>query len=96
VRDQVRDKLGFVFEELGEQQVKNLTRPVRVYACRPGALADPPAARVPPATSISQPIAQRQSIVVLPFANLGRDPAQQYFTDGITEDRRPISRGSRT
>jgi TolB-like protein len=86
VRDQVRDKLGFVFEDLGEQQVKNLTRPVRVYACRPGALADPPAARVPPATSISQPIAPRLSIVVLPFANLGSDPEQQYFTNGITED----------
>ena len=86
VRDQVRDKLDYDFQDMGEQQVKNLTRPVRVYACRPGALADPPAARVPPATSISQPIAPRLSIVVLPFANLGSDPEQQYFTNGITED----------
>jgi adenylate cyclase len=86
VRDQVRDNLGFVFEDLGEQQVKNLTRPVRVYAWRPGTLADPPAAKVPPATSILQPIAPRLSIVVLPFANLGSDPEQQYFADGITED----------
>ena len=49
-------------------------------------MADPPAAKVPPATSILQPIAPRLSIVVLPFANLGSDPQQQYFADGITED----------
>jgi adenylate cyclase len=87
VRDQVRDKLDYGFEDLGEQQVKNIARPVRVYALRPEA-ADPPAARgVPPATSNSQPsVAPRLSIVVLPFANLSDDREQQYFADGITED----------
>jgi TolB-like protein len=60
---------------------------VRVYALHPQALADPPAARVPPATSFSLPIvAPRLSIVVLPFANLSSDPEQGYFADGITED----------
>jgi TolB-like protein/class 3 adenylate cyclase len=87
VRDQVRDKLDFAFENLGEQNVKNIARPVRVYALRPDAIADPRVARVPSATAISQPIvAPRLSIVVLPFANLSNDPEQGYFADGITED----------
>ena len=72
---------------MGEQSVKNIARPVRVYALRPEAVADLPASSVPPATSISQPaVAPRLSIVVLPFANLSNDPEQQYFADGITED----------
>jgi adenylate cyclase len=87
VRDQVRDKLDFAFEEMGEQSVKNIARPVRVYALRPGAVADLPAPSVPSAPAISQPaVAPRLSIVVLPFANLSNDPEQQYFADGITDD----------
>ena len=87
VRDQVRDKLDFAFEEMGEQQVKNIARPVRAYAWRPGAATSPASARVSPATPISPPfVAPRLSIVVLPFANLSNDPQQQYFADGITED----------
>jgi hypothetical protein len=87
VRDQIRDKLSYPFEDMGEQRVKNIARPVRVYALRPEAVADLPALKVPPGTSISQPaIAPRLSIVVLPFTNLSDDPEQQYFADGITED----------
>ena len=131
VRDQIRDKFPFPLEDLGEQSVKNIVRPVRVYALRPEAIADLPASSMPivlprrrpaagiaiaavagaalvlavgawwlwpatklsrtpelvGATSISQPrVAPRLSIVVLPFANLGDDPKQQYFADGITED----------
>jgi adenylate cyclase len=87
VRDQVRDRLDFAFEDLGEQQVKNIARPVRVYAFRPKAIADLPAPSVLPVPPISQPaVAPRLSIVVLPFTNLGNDPEQQYFADGITED----------
>jgi TolB-like protein/Tfp pilus assembly protein PilF len=87
VRDHIRDKLGYPFEDLGEQSVKNIARPVRVYALRCEVVAEFPAASVTPATSISQPIvAPRLSIVVLPFANLSNDPEQQYFADGITED----------
>jgi TolB-like protein/class 3 adenylate cyclase/Tfp pilus assembly protein PilF len=86
VRDQIRDKLPYPFEDLGEQQVKNIARPVRVYALRQGAVADLPAASVPSAPLISQPaVAPRLSIVVLPFANLSNDPEQQYFVDGIAE-----------
>ena len=86
VRDQVRDRLDFAFEERGEQQLKNIARPVRVYALRTEALAGPLAPRAPAAPPISQPVAPRLSIVVLPFANLSNDPEQQYFADGITED----------
>jgi class 3 adenylate cyclase len=87
VRDQIRDKLPYAFEDLGEQSVKNITRPVRVYALRPEAVADLPAPSVLPIPPISQPaIVPRLSIVVLPFANLSNDPEQQYFADGITED----------
>jgi adenylate cyclase len=47
VRDQIRDKLPYPFEDRGEQGVKNIARPVRVYALRPGAVADPPASSAP-------------------------------------------------
>jgi hypothetical protein len=86
VRDQIRDKLPYQFEDMGEQSVKNIARPVRVYALRPEALVDPLAPGAPAAPSISQLVAPRLSIVVLPFANLSNDPDQQYFADGITED----------
>jgi TolB-like protein len=84
VRDQVRDKLDSAFEDLGEQQVKNIARPVRVYAIR---LEPTSTLRVPDAFATPQPLAApRFSIVVLPFTNLSDDPEQQYFADGITED----------
>jgi adenylate cyclase len=88
VRDHIGDKLPYAFEDMGEQRVKNIARPVRVYALRPEAVADLPASSTSPATSISQPITvtPRLSIVVLPFTNLSDDREQQYFADGITED----------
>ena len=87
VRDQIRDKLAYALEDLGEQRVKNIARPVRVYALRAEAVADLPAPSVPSVVPISRPVvAPRLSIVVLPFANLSNDPDQQYFADGITED----------
>jgi TolB-like protein/Tfp pilus assembly protein PilF len=83
VRDHIGDRLPYTFEDMGEQSVKNIARPVRVYALRPEGTAD-----VPMATPLrSSPIAApRLSIVVLPFTNLCDDPEQQYFADGITED----------
>ena len=87
VRDHIRDKLPYPFDDMGEQSVKNIARPVRVYVLLPEAIADLPASSMPPALPISQPaVVPRLSIVVLPFANLGNDPEQQYFADGITED----------
>jgi adenylate cyclase len=97
VRDNVRDKLNLAFEDMGEQQVKNIARPVRVYTLRPEALVHPLAPGAPAAQPISQPaIAPRLSIVVLPFANLSDDREQQYFADGITEDLTTDLRASRT
>jgi adenylate cyclase len=87
VRDQIRDKQPYAFVDQGEQQVKNIARPVRVYAWRPEALVDPLAPGAPAVPPIPKPAAApRLSIVVLPFTNLGNDPEQQYFADGIIED----------
>jgi len=87
VRDQVRDKLAYTFDDLGEQQLKNIGRPIRVYALHPVAIITPPPINTSPAASASQRLRPpRLSIVVLPFTNLSNDPEQQYFADGITED----------
>jgi adenylate cyclase len=86
VRDQVRDRLDLAFEDLGEQQVKNIARSVRVFALRPEGTAGLPAASGSPALS-SPPIpAPRLSIIVLPFTNLNDDIEQQYFAEGVTDD----------
>jgi adenylate cyclase len=87
VRDHIGDRLPYAFEDMGAQSVKNIARPVRVYAVLPEAIAGTPIARVLSAPASSPPIAApRLSIVVLPFTNLSNDPDQQYFADGITED----------
>jgi adenylate cyclase len=87
VRDHIGDRLPYAFEDMGEQSVKNITRPVRVYAVRPEAIAGTPTATVLSAAASSSPIAApRLSIVVLPFTNLSNDPEQQYLADGIIED----------
>jgi TolB-like protein/class 3 adenylate cyclase/Tfp pilus assembly protein PilF len=87
VRDHIGDRLPYPFDDMGEQSVKNIARPVRVYAWRPEDVADLPAPSITRGSSIPQPtVAPRLSIVVLPFANLSDDREQQYFADGITED----------
>jgi len=83
VYDHVRDRLPFVFEDLGEQQVKNIARPVRVYRVRDrGAAAKPSSAPAPPVL----PLPDKPSIAVLPFQNMSGDPEQEYFTDGMVEE----------
>jgi adenylate cyclase len=82
VHDQVRDRLPFVFEDLGEQQVKNIARPVRVYRVRDAGAAKSPSALAPPAL----PLPDKPSIAVLPFQNLTGDTEQDYFVDGIVEE----------
>jgi len=87
VRDQIRDKLPYPIQDLGEQSVKNIARPVRAYVLRLGTVADPPAQSVAASPPVARPVAvPRLSIVVLPFANLSNDPEQQYFADAITDD----------
>jgi TolB-like protein/class 3 adenylate cyclase len=83
VRDQVRDKVAFVFEDLGEQQVKNIARPVRVYRVRD--LGAPTEQRLP-ASSQPCPLPDKPSIAVLSFANMSGDPEQEYFADGMVEE----------
>jgi TolB-like protein/class 3 adenylate cyclase/Flp pilus assembly protein TadD len=86
VQEDAAGKLDLAFEDMGEQQLKNIARPVRVYAWRSEGIADSPTASATSPVSRSPPVAPRLSIVVLPFANLSNDPDQQYFADGVSED----------
>ena len=84
VRDQVRDKLNFSFDDRGEQQVKNIARPVRVFDVKI-------AGETMTLTSYSTapaplPIPDKPSIAVLPFQNMSGDPEQEYFADGMVEE----------
>jgi TolB-like protein/class 3 adenylate cyclase len=84
VRDQVRDRLDVAFDDMGEQQVKNIARPVRVYRVRLGEGRGSEAQTVAPAPPLALP--DMPSIAVLPFQNLSGDPEQQYFVDGMVEE----------
>ena len=79
---QVRDRIKEGFIDLGEKDLKNITRPLRAYAIKTGS----PGPAVPPQVSLPEKAGPpRLSLVVLPFANLGGDPEQEYFVDGVTE-----------
>jgi adenylate cyclase len=82
VRDQVGDRLGLAFEDIGEQTVKNLARPIHVFriAVGQGEVAEPGAA---PASG--KP-GRMPAVAVLPFVNMSGDAEQEFFADGLTED----------
>ncbi|RXG89003.1 MULTISPECIES: adenylate/guanylate cyclase domain-containing protein [Bradyrhizobium] len=80
--DQVRGKVGVEFVDLGEQNLKNIARPIRTYAMVRDELGPAMRGGSMPAGALSAP---RLSMVVLPFANIGGDPEQDYFVDGVTE-----------
>ena len=84
VRDQVRDKLNFTFDDRGEQQVKNIARPVRIFDVKLAGeimtLSSFPGVTPP------LPLPDKPSIAVLPFQNMSGDPEQEYFADGMVEE----------
>jgi adenylate cyclase len=86
VHDQVRDKLSFGFEDLGEQSVKNIARPIGVHRVSLTESATEIAVKSTTAAKQQVAASQRPSIAVLPFANMSGDPEQDYFADGISED----------
>jgi adenylate cyclase len=77
VQEDAAGRVDLSFRDLGEQQLKNIARPVRAYAIETTPVR---------LTGRAAPAAPRLSIVVLPFANLSNDPEQEYFADAITED----------
>ncbi|TIT80758.1 MAG: adenylate/guanylate cyclase domain-containing protein [Mesorhizobium sp.] len=81
VFEEVGNKLDLVFEDMGEREVKNIARPVRVYGLKVSAVS--------PLVDVSAPVAGfagRPAIAVLPFDNMSGDPAHGFFVDGLTED----------
>jgi TolB-like protein/tetratricopeptide (TPR) repeat protein len=78
VQEDAAGKLDLVFEDIGEQQLKNITRPVRVYRVGNHAPKTSPAPTLP--------LPDKPSIAVLPFANMSGDPEQEYFVDGMVEE----------
>jgi adenylate cyclase len=83
VHDQVQDKLGFQFDDLGEQTVKNISRPVGVHRIH---LTEQAAPAKPTVATTERTASERPSIAVLPFVNMSGDSEQEFFADGISED----------
>jgi adenylate cyclase len=94
VHEQIQDKLPYSFEDLGFREVKNIARPLHVFALRAAAIAALPAPDGPvvatlvgsSSLALARPPAPRLSIIVLPFKNLNDDRDQQYLADAITDD----------
>jgi adenylate cyclase len=82
VRDQVGDRLDVAFEDLGEQNVKNIVRPIRIFRVLFDKEPRPPSERAAPGAGA----ATKPSLVVLPFVNMSGDPEQEFFADGLSED----------
>jgi adenylate cyclase len=86
VRDQVRNRLDDVaFEDMGDQAVKNIARPIRAFRVRLDAEADARTESQPKESGGTIPT-RKPSIAVLPLANMSGDPEQEFFADGLTED----------
>jgi adenylate cyclase len=84
--EQVRGKTRFVFDDLGERSLKNIERPVRLFAAR--SPSSSPATGIEPEPKSARPLAlpEKPSIAVLPFQNMSDGSEQEYFADGVVED----------
>jgi adenylate cyclase len=81
VLSEVEGKLDVGFEDRGEQQLKNISKPVRAYAVRAGAHSAPTEG-----LSAALPLPDKPSTAVLQFDNMSGDPEQEYFSDGMVEE----------
>ena len=78
---QVRGKIDAEFADIGEQSLKNISRPLRVYRVSSGSAAELSTASAP-----ALPLPDKPSIAVMPFANMSGDPEQEYFADGMVDE----------
>jgi len=87
VQEDAAGRLDLIFDDLGEQQLKNIARPVRVFRIRPGD-SEPSPIAVHESADRAEPLAlpDKPSIAVLPFQNMSGDPEQEYFVDGMVEE----------
>ncbi len=81
VYSEVEGKLDVGFEDRGEQQLKNISKPVRAFAVRAGAFS-----ALTERLSAAPAVPDKPSIAVLPFENMSGDPEQEYFADGMVEE----------
>ena len=87
--EQMRGKTKFAFDDLGERTLKNIDRPVRLYAVRGVSslvMEATEAAMTAPNAGQPLPLPDKPSIAVLPFQNISGDPEQEYFADGMVDD----------
>jgi adenylate cyclase len=84
--EQIRGKTSFTFDDLGDKSLKNIDRPVRLYAARLAGAMSPTSASADAEATRPLPLPDKPSIAVLPFTNMSGDPEQEYFADGMVDE----------